>query len=95
MHMISRDWDHSEGWAVGVNCRLEPFQKFIRFGNVTHPLDCYDYNFEITILYQLHAQKALLQIPKICNIYHNTPNVHKHNAKVPFSPKLLLSMILP
>ena len=39
MHMISRDRDHSEGWGVGVNCRLEPFWKFIRFGNVTRPLE--------------------------------------------------------
>ena len=37
MHMISRDRDHSEGWGVGVNCCLEPFRKFIRFGCVTHP----------------------------------------------------------
>ena len=43
MHMISGDRDHSEGWGLGVNCHLEPFQKFIRFGSVTRPLDCYDY----------------------------------------------------
>ena len=38
MHMISIDRDHSEGWRVGVNCHLEPFQKFIRCGSVTRPL---------------------------------------------------------
>ena len=43
VHMISRDGDPSEGWGVGVNCRLEPLQKFIRFGSVTRPLDWYDY----------------------------------------------------
>ena len=43
MHMISRDGDHSEGWRVGVSCRLEPFRKFIRFGTLTRPLDWYDY----------------------------------------------------
>ena len=40
MHMISRD---SEGRGLGVNCRLEHFQKFIRFGTLTPPLDWYDY----------------------------------------------------
>ena len=31
-------------WGVGVvNCRLEPFRKFIRFGSVTRPLDWYGY----------------------------------------------------
>ena len=34
MHMISRDRNHSEGQGVGVNCRLEPFQKFICFGTL-------------------------------------------------------------
>ena len=43
MYMISRDRDHSEGQGVGVNCRLEPFQKFIHFGTLTRPLDWYDY----------------------------------------------------
>ena len=32
MHMISRDKDNSKGQGVGVNGRLEPFRKFIRFG---------------------------------------------------------------
>ena len=27
-----------------VNCRLEPFLKFIQFGGVTCPLECYDYS---------------------------------------------------
>ena len=43
MHMIFRDKDHTEGQGVGVNGRLEPFQKFIRFGTLTRPLDWYDY----------------------------------------------------
>ena len=30
---------HSEGYGWGVNCRLEPFRKFIRFGSVTRPLN--------------------------------------------------------
>ena len=38
MHMIYRDRDHSEGRGVGVNGRLEPFRKIIRFGSVTRPL---------------------------------------------------------
>ena len=49
-----------------------------RFGSVT-PLDCFDYysvpcfdfsqyNPEITLLYQFHAQKALFVIPKNCNV---------------------------
>ena len=42
MHMISRDGDHSEGWGMLVNCRLEPFRKFIWFGSVTRPLDWYE-----------------------------------------------------
>ena len=29
--------------GLGVNCRLEPFQKFISFGTLTRPLDLYDY----------------------------------------------------
>ena len=40
MHMIYRDRDHSEGRGVGVNGRLEPFRKIIRFGSVTRPLQC-------------------------------------------------------
>ena len=43
LHMISRDGDHSEGWGLGVNCRLEPILEFIRFGTLTCPLDCCDY----------------------------------------------------
>ena len=43
MHSISRDGDHSEGWGLGVNCRLEPILEFIRFGTLTRPLDWYDY----------------------------------------------------
>ena len=39
LHMISRGRDHSERWGVGVNGRLEPFQKFIRFGAMTRPLE--------------------------------------------------------
>ena len=41
----SRDRDHSERRGVGVNGRLEPFQKFVGhgFGTLTRPLDCYDY----------------------------------------------------
>ena len=34
MHMISRDRHHSERQGVGVNRRLEPFQKFICFGTL-------------------------------------------------------------
>ena len=44
MNMISKDLDHSEGWGVVVNCRLEPFLKFIQFGGVTCPLECFDYS---------------------------------------------------
>ena len=43
MHMISRYRDHSEGRGVGVNVRLDPFRKFIRFGTQNRPLDWYDY----------------------------------------------------
>ena len=43
MHMISRDRDHSEERGVGVNGRLEPFRKFIRFGTLTRPLEWYNY----------------------------------------------------
>ena len=32
-----------QGLGVGVNCHLESFRKFIRFGSVTRPLDWYDY----------------------------------------------------
>ena len=39
VHMISRDRDHSEGRGLGVNGRLEPFKKFIRFGTLTTPLE--------------------------------------------------------
>ena len=38
LHMISRDGGHSEGWEVGVNVLLEPFQKFIYFDTLTRPL---------------------------------------------------------
>ena len=41
MHMISRDRDHSEGRGVGVNGRLKPLRKLIRFGTLTSPLDWY------------------------------------------------------
>jgi len=30
----TRDGNHSEGWRVGVNSRLKPFQKFILFGTL-------------------------------------------------------------
>ena len=42
LHMISRDRVHSEGWGVGVNCRLERFRKVIQFGSVTRPLNWND-----------------------------------------------------
>ena len=41
MQMISRERDHSERRGVGVNGRLEPFQKFIRFGTMTRPLESF------------------------------------------------------
>ena len=71
--MISRDRDHSEGWGVGVNCRLKPFQKFIRaisliFLNTIFEEEKHTLNPDITDSYQFHAQKALFKFPKICNI---------------------------
>ena len=93
MHMISRDRNHFEGQGVGVNCRLEPFRKLIRFNKfnkkfykesallntivVKHTL-----NPEITLLYQFHAQKALFKVPKICNINFGIEN----DSPLPFAP---------
>ena len=59
----------------GVNCRLEPFRKFIQFGSVTRPLRLLlsllliflnsnvekpTLNPEITLLYQFNAKKKLI-----------------------------------
>ena len=56
MHLISTNRDHSEGRAVGVNGCLEPFQKFIRFGTLTRPLDCLVLIFLNTIVEKTYPE---------------------------------------
>ena len=58
-------WGPFWGMRVGVNGRLKPFRKFIRFGTLTRPNVLW--LLENNLLYQFHAQKALFKVPKICN----------------------------
>ena len=69
---------------MGVLSKMDEFsEKFQRGGGGGGEIqsaffkECSQYNFdkkkhtvnpEITLLYQFHAQKALLEVPKICNI---------------------------
>ena len=69
--MIFRDRDHSEGWGVGVNVRMATgvfFKVCLFLFFSVQLLEKHTLNPEITLLYQFHAQKALLEVPKICNI---------------------------
>ena len=67
MHLISRDRGHSEGRGVGVNGRLEAFQKFICFGSLTPPLNWYDYQ-------SLHQSVSCLDFFSIQLLKKNTLN---------------------
>ena len=87
MHMISRDRDHYEGRRLGVNGRLEPSRKFIRFGSR-------DPSLRLVWLLEPSSKCVLFWIFSIQLLKKHTPEPGNYSLLWQVDAKLITALLL-